>query len=658
MINMRSFFALLFVTVMVIVRSGLARDQHDIDSVITSLHHSLNKEIRNGDSLQVAKMCLDLGIHYIKQENYHKALVYLVRAKRLNAELGDDSALVIVYNKLALVNRYLGQYPDAISHYEAGIRLAEQIGDTAQAYQTRVNLGLMYKLQGNYEKALELALGVLPYYENSDNREFLVYLDHCIGGLFYDRKEYNEALKYFNASMEGSIGLGSMSDMADNLSAIGLVFREQGGLEQALEHQFQALELYAEIGSKKDIGRTFLEIGNTYALSGSLDQATDYYYKSLDIAREIQDNEIGSECMMGFGETIIRKAANSSASKKREMYDSARSYLREALDISTAIGQKEYILNIYRLLYEADSATGDLGSAISNYKFFTLYKDSLNDIETKKRIAHLDYKFLGQQKEKEIAVLAKDNEIKALQIRRQKMLRNGILFTAGLLIITGILIFRSIRLKRELEKQQAVSAERERISEDLHDDVGSGLSKIILMLEVLKNESVPPQIKEKASVISEESLELSKNMSGVIWALNSRYDSLESLVAFIRKYAGDYFENTTLKFKMNAPSNFPPVHLGSEERRNIYYAVKEALHNIVKHANATVAEINVTYADQVLSLSVSDNGRGMPYSELNRFGNGIIQMQKRMESVGGGFFLENIEGTRITFTLPVGKNRP
>jgi signal transduction histidine kinase/Tfp pilus assembly protein PilF len=655
---MRSFFALLFVTVMVIVRSGLARDQHDIDSVITSLHHSLNKEIRNGDSLQVAKMCLDLGIHYIKQENYHKALVYLVRAKRLNAELGDDSALVIVYNKLALVNRYLGQYPDAISHYEAGIRLAEQIGDTAQAYQTRVNLGLMYKLQGNYEKALELALGVLPYYENSDNREFLVYLDHCIGGLFYDRKEYNEALKYFNASMEGSIGLGSMSDMADNLSAIGLVFREQGGLEQALEHQFQALELYAEIGSKKDIGRTFLEIGNTYALSGSLDQATDYYYKSLDIAREIQDNEIGSECMMGFGETIIRKAANSSASKKREMYDSARSYLREALDISTAIGQKEYILNIYRLLYEADSATGDLGSAISNYKFFTLYKDSLNDIETKKRIAHLDYKFLGQQKEKEIAVLAKDNEIKALQIRRQKMLRNGILFTAGLLIITGILIFRSIRLKRELEKQQAVSAERERISEDLHDDVGSGLSKIILMLEVLKNESVPPQIKEKASVISEESLELSKNMSGVIWALNSRYDSLESLVAFIRKYAGDYFENTTLKFKMNAPSNFPPVHLGSEERRNIYYAVKEALHNIVKHANATVAEINVTYADQVLSLSVSDNGRGMPYSELNRFGNGIIQMQKRMESVGGGFFLENIEGTRITFTLPVGKNRP
>jgi signal transduction histidine kinase len=213
-------------------------------------------------------------------------------------------------------------------------------------------------------------------------------------------------------------------------------------------------------------------------------------------------------------------------------------------------------------------------------------------------------------------------------------------------------------LKRELEKQQAVSAERERISEDLHDDVGSGLSKIILMLEVLKNESVPPQIKEKASVISEESLELSKNMSGVIWALNSRYDSLESLVAFIRKYAGDYFENTTLKFKMNAPSNFPPVHLGSEERRNIYYAVKEALHNIVKHANATVAEINVTYADQVLSLSVSDNGRGMPYSELNRFGNGIIQMQKRMESVGGGFFLENIEGTRITFTLPVGKNRP
>jgi signal transduction histidine kinase len=106
------------------------------------------------------------------------------------------------------------------------------------------------------------------------------------------------------------------------------------------------------------------------------------------------------------------------------------------------------------------------------------------------------------------------------------------------------------------------------------------------MLEVMNKETDPQEIKMKTRAISQESLELSKNMSGVIWALNSRYDALDSLVAFIRKYAGDYFENSSVQFKMNAPSNFPSLHLSSEQRSNIYYAVKEALHNIVKHSNA------------------------------------------------------------------------
>jgi signal transduction histidine kinase len=240
------------------------------------------------------------------------------------------------------------------------------------------------------------------------------------------------------------------------------------------------------------------------------------------------------------------------------------------------------------------------------------------------------------------------------------MQRNGILFTSGLLLLTGILIIRGIQLRRKLEKQQAISLERERISGDLHDDIGSGLSKIILMLEVLHKEAREAEIKNRTLAISKESLELSKNMSSVIWALNSRYDSMESLVAFIRKYASDYFENSPVSFKMYAPAHFPLVRLSSEQRRNIYYAVKEALHNIVKHANATSAEIGVTYTGQVLSLKVKDNGCGflVKKDERNGFGNGIIQMRKRIETMGGQFYMENGDGTTLTFTMPVGKNRP
>lgn len=643
---------------MVFVGPGIAIEQNNNDSIISSLSSSLETGISNGDSLHVANVCLDLGINYIKQENFDKAMEFLYRARRLDMELGLDSALVIVYNKLALIHRFRGEYPEAINYYEAGISLAEQIGDTAEANQTRLFLGIIYKLQGNYEKALEIFMGTLPYYEQTDNLVILTPLDNCIGTIFYGQKEYEEALKHLNSALDASTKLGLQREVAINLNYIGMVYRELGQFQEALQFQSRALRVYTEHGSKNDIGWTCNEIGNTYAASGDLIQSQEYYNKALEIARTLEDNEIKSASLLGLGKTLIRQAGKSPSENSSQLYTMARTYLREALDVSFEIGQKDYIMNIYRLLYEADSASGDVGSALTHFKSYTIYKDSLNDIETKKRIAQLDYKFLRQQKEKEIAVLAKENEIKSLQIKRQKMLRNGILFTAGLLILTGILIFRSIQLRRKLEKQQAVSAERERISEDLHDDVGSGLSKIILMLEVLNKEAKSPGIKEKTRAISEESLELSKNMSGVIWALNSRYDSLESLVAFIRKYAGDYFENTSMRFKMNAPSSFPPLHLSSDQRSNIYFAVKEALHNIVKHANASLAEINVTYDGSLLSMTVRDNGCGLPSGELNRFGNGLSQMHKRMESIGGNFFLENREGTRITFTLPVSKNRP
>jgi signal transduction histidine kinase/Tfp pilus assembly protein PilF len=655
---MKRFHALLFLFVIGLVRFSNSQDPNEHDSLLTVYSSLLNSGISNGDSLQVANACLNLGITYIKVEDYSKALEYLERARNIDLKLGQDSSLVIVYNKLALMHRFKGEYAEAIDDYESGISLAESISDTAAANQTRLYLGIIYKLQGNYDKALEIFLVTLPYYEESDNLSILTPLDNCIGTIFYSQKEYDEALKHLNSALDASKKLGLKPDEAINLAYLGLVHRELGNFNEALQFHFKALEVYSECGSNNDIGWICNEIGNTYAISGNPTLSEDYYNRALQSARASGDNEIKSASLLGLGSIMIGRAEKNKSLNAKDLYAKARRYLEEALDLSLVIGQKEYLMQIHRLLFEADSATGNLPSALNQYKHFTRYKDSLNDLDIKHKIAKLDYKFLHQQKEKEIAILAKENEIKSIQIKKQKMLRNGSLFTAALIIITAMLIFRSIRLRRKLDKQQVILAERERLSGDLHDDVGSGLSKIILLLEVLDKDACPAGIKERIGKISSESLDLSKNISGVIWALNSRYDSLESLVAFIRKYSGDYFENTAVQFKMNALSNFPSVHLSSEQRRNIYYAFKEALHNIVKHANATVAEVQVTYEEHRLTLLIQDNGIGLPSGELNRFGNGILQMQKRMESIGGSFFIENRAGTRIMLTIPVLKNRP
>jgi two-component sensor histidine kinase len=168
-----------------------------------------------------------------------------------------------------------------------------------------------------------------------------------------------------------------------------------------------------------------------------------------------------------------------------------------------------------------------------------------------------------------------------------------------------------------------------------------------------ENEIKSLEFKNQEAALLASTLELSRNMSEVIWALNSRNDHLESLIAYIRKYAGNYFENSSIRFKMHAPAHVPDTHLNSDQRRNIFYAVKEALHNIVKHAKATEAELTITLEDQMIIITIRDNGIGLPAGELSRFGNGMIHMRERLKTINGDFTIKNGIGTTVKLSLPV-----
>ena len=199
------------------------------------------------------------------------------------------------------------------------------------------------------------------------------------------------------------------------------------------------------------------------------------------------------------------------------------------------------------------------------------------------------------------------------------------------------------------EIQRAILEERRRISGELHDDLGTNLSAIALMSGVM-NQNLPGDKVGKISVIAQQSLD---KINEIVWSLNPKNDNLENLVAYIRKYAVEYFEPTSIKCKVNLPSSIPDFVIKGEHRRNVFYTVKEALHNIIKHAQATETELNFSLKNDVLSIVILDNGIGIPEGELNRFGNGIRNMKSRMEMIDGKFAIENDSGTRITLSLAV-----
>ncbi len=209
--------------------------------------------------------------------------------------------------------------------------------------------------------------------------------------------------------------------------------------------------------------------------------------------------------------------------------------------------------------------------------------------------------------------------------------------------------------RKELEKQVAVMMaqkdERDRISADMHDELGSGVTAIRLMSEIVKSkmkETSLPEIEK----ISNSANDLLGKMDTIIWTMKSSNDTLESLIAYIRAYAKEYFDSTNIACIVQVLP-LPAVQISGEKRRNIFLGIKEALNNIIKHAQATEVRIHVEATDHILTIEIADNGIGIDPEKQRKFGNGLNNMKRRMESIDGTWEICSGQGTKVFFRLPV-----
>ena len=206
--------------------------------------------------------------------------------------------------------------------------------------------------------------------------------------------------------------------------------------------------------------------------------------------------------------------------------------------------------------------------------------------------------------------------------------------------------------KLKLEKEQAVDQERARISSDMHDDLGSGLSTIRLLSEIAKRKIQDPAQTNEIERISDAAGEMIDKMSEIIWAMNSSNDSLENLIAYMRSFAADFLEHAHITQQFYIPETIPNIKLSGGTRRNIYLAVKESLHNVVKHAKATEVIIEIEM-QQHMTILIKDNGKGFDQEKVRLFGNGLKNIQKRMQSVGGHADITSNNGTIVFLDIPL-----
>lgn len=236
-------------------------------------------------------------------------------------------------------------------------------------------------------------------------------------------------------------------------------------------------------------------------------------------------------------------------------------------------------------------------------------------------------------------------------------------FRAGIALLAAALGFNIIRIyyqdrlrKQRLEYQKvlAVQAERQRISSEIHDDIGAGLSAICLQTELTKNKLPDGELKRDVGKIYAAVSELSHKMREVIWSLNTDNDKLENLLYYIRRQALLLFENSPIQLKVLSPLHeVPDIVIKGEQRRHIYLAVKEALHNCLKHSEAKTCTLSMCIEDHTLKISIADDGKGFALVQEEQTGNGLPGMKRRMQQMAGRFEVLSQESTIVNFIIPL-----
>lgn len=248
----------------------------------------------------------------------------------------------------------------------------------------------------------------------------------------------------------------------------------------------------------------------------------------------------------------------------------------------------------------------------------------------------------------------------------------GLSSAALLLLVGGTVRLRErqsakARLER-MEQERVLERERTRIAQDLHDEMGAKLCRISFLSEHARRENLPAaEMQKQIQAISDDSREVLHSLDEIVWAVNPQNDTLEQAASYLAQFAQDYFAMTGVECELVVPAQMPPYPVSSQVRHHLFLAVREALANILKHANATRAKISITCEYDNLEICVADDGKGFglkaPMTNESQFKDahdGLRNMTKRFADVGGKCIIESTvgAGTNIKFRLPLSPAQP
>lgn len=392
----------------------------------------------------------------------------------LKTDKEDTTKLIHLYN---INDEYQisGNYSDALKYGSQALVFADKLLKTSNSkavintiklYKAKIftNLGLIYFDQGNYSEALKNYLAGLRISEELDYKRGVAISYNNIGNVYTIQKNFPEALKNHFKFLKMAEAEKDDWMIAYAYSNIGIIYDEQNKFEEALKIYFKALKIRQELNDSLDIAVTYDNIGLVYSHLGNNEEALKNHFEALKIEKAINDTEGITISYGNIGNAFIML----------KKYKEAKEYLTKAKEFSLGSGNKYVLMKIFESYTILDSATGNYKGAYENHKLFILYRDSLDNEETRKKTiqSQMTYDFEKKEavaKAEHKKELENQNELAEEKSRKQKLIIVFVIVGLLLVMIFAGFVFRTLRITRKqkdiIEEQKNIVEEQKRTVE-------------------------------------------------------------------------------------------------------------------------------------------------------------------------------------------------
>lgn len=590
---------------------------------------------------------LDLSEKYGRDE--------LKLAKKIKDKKWEAQAL----NDIGISKYKKAELDSALHYYKQSFAIRQTLSDKSLSISSLSKIGVVHQELGNYNQALKYQFEALELIESVNNDKYLAMTLNNIGIIYDKIRNYDKEISYIEKAIKIHTKNGDDYSIAQCYGNMATAYKKKGNLQKSNDYLNKALVIFTQFGDKVGQAGIYNSIGMNLRTSKKNAEALAYYKKAYDLATEAEDKlGIG---LYGHNISCVLTAMGKYA--EAEKYELTSLKETEKTNNAQLMLCYRQLASIYTYLHDGKTATLYLDK-------YTNLKDSVFNTDIASQMGEMEVKFQSEKTKRELAEerervaqkekINADNKLK-LESRR-KWLLVTITFSV-LLLGAAIWIYRSQRIKRSNEKREFLlnqqletvvlekgfADEKIRIARELHDNIGSHLTFMISSLDNLTYDKNAESKLEKITDLSNFGRLTMKDLRDTIWAMNHDGGTVEQLITRISELRAVLPDKLKVEIK-NAIH--PEAELNGLQLLNCFRIVQEFFQNSIKYAEADKINVSVTGAEDGFVLSLKDNGKGFEMSKVN-FGNGILNMKRRCEDLGGTFEINaSPDGTDVVCRIP------